>query len=134
MKVILIAIGVLSLMAATIPAAIWVTHTQTARLGNAEARCSGGQHNVHGVTIQNGQPMPARTKARRCDILTVTNQDPRLRLIAFGPHERHISYDGISEKLLAQGQSLTITLISTGTYTFHDHLDDGAQGSFTVTN
>jgi hypothetical protein len=131
-KIVLIILGSLVLMGATIPLAIWVTHTQTAQLANARARCQVGRHSAHYVVFQNNNVMPDHTVARLCDTLTITNQDNRLRLIAFGPHEHHISYDGISEKLLSQNQSLTVTLVKAGSFTFHDHIDDALHGSFTV--
>jgi len=120
------------LMVATVPAAIWVTHTQTAELANARARCQVGQHSVHYVVFENNKVTPEHTAAKLCDTLTITNKDPRLRLAAFGPHEHHISYDGVSEKVLNQGQNLTVTLIKAGNFTFHDHINDALRGSFTV--
>ena len=131
-KVVLITIGAFLLMVATVPAAIWVTHTQTAELANARARCQVGQHTAHYMAFQNNKVVPVHMTAKLCDTLTITNQDPRLRLAAFGPHAHHISYDGISEKALGQGQSLTITLIKAGNFTFHDHIDDALRGSFAV--
>lgn len=88
----------------------------------------------HKVTIRRGQVEPARIEAKLCDKLTITNTDDQLRLLAFGVHENHQAYDGVIEKVLQKNQSLTVTLNKTGTYRFHDHLDAGAQGSFTVTN
>lgn len=128
----MITAGTLVLMVATVPAAIWVTHSQTAELANARARCQVGQHSAHYVVFENNRVTPEQTAARLCDTLTITNKDNRLRLVAFGPHEHHISYDGISEQLLSRGQSLTVTLIKAGTFTFHDHIDDSLRGSFTV--
>lgn len=121
-------------VAATIPLAIWITHTQSAELGNAQARCAGKPGPVHTVMIQAGKVMPPHIEAKLCDRLRITNLDPQVRLLAFGKHESHVSYDGISEKLLDQGQSLQVTLGSRGTYLFHDHEDDNARGSFTVTD
>ena len=132
LKVVLITAGTLVLMVATVPAAIWVTHTQTAELANARARCQVGQHTAHHVVFRDNMVLPEHTTARLCDTLTITNEDPQLRLAAFGPHARHISYDGISERALRQGQSLTVTLIKAGNFTFHDHINDLLRGSFTV--
>jgi hypothetical protein len=119
-------------MVVTIPAAIWVTHTQGAELGNERARCNKGIHATHKVVIQDGQVIPAHTVADKCDTLTIVNLDSQDRLMAFGRHESHISYDGISEKDLSHGQNLTVTLIRSGDYLFHDHLDDSVRGDFTV--
>ena len=87
---------------------------------------------AHVVIIQNNSANPQHTSATLCDTLTITNSDNRERLIAFGPHDDHQPYDGITEKVLDKGQDLTITLNQAGTYHFHDHIGDVAQGDFTV--
>lgn len=84
------------------------------------------------VTIKNSQLSINDIHARRCDKLTVVNDDNTLRLMAFGRHDHHQSYDGVTEKVLAQNQSFTVTLDQTGSFTFHDHLHDEVQGTFTV--
>jgi uncharacterized membrane protein YukC len=53
--------------------------------------------------------------------------------VAFGLHEHHVPYDGTTEKILIQGQSLTVTLVQAGNFRFHDHWHDQIQGTFTVT-
>jgi plastocyanin len=88
----------------------------------------------HTVTIQNNTMDPAHTDAALCDTLTITNNDDSLRLIAFGEHDSHIAYDGVSEKTLKKGESFTITLNKPGTVIFHDHNQDEVEGDFTVTN
>lgn len=92
------------------------------------------RHVNHQVKIQYSVIMPIHTQARLCDSLTITNRDDRLRLIAFGPHDHHAAYDGVTEKTLGLDQSLTITLNQLGTYSFHDHIADQLVGSFTVSN
>jgi hypothetical protein len=87
---------------------------------------------TYNVIAKNGAFTPQHTEARFCDELTITNLDQQQRLIAFGPHENHVAYDGVSERLLAQRQSLTLTLVQSGSFLFHDHLDDSVIGSFTV--
>jgi hypothetical protein len=74
------------------------------------------------------------TTAKLCDRLTITNQDPVNRLMAFGIHDRHITYDGITTQQLRSNQSFSVTLVQPGNYIFHDHLDDDVEASFTVTN
>lgn len=93
--------------------------------------CSSHHVALH-VTIRNGAATPDMTTGNLCDTLTITNQDPIDREIAFGPHEDHVPYDGIAERLLEQGQSLTVTLNQVGTFHFHDHIHDEVQGYFTV--
>ena len=86
----------------------------------------------HLITLQDDQMLPKHTEAKLCDTLTVVNRDPRVRLMAFGVHSRHIHYDGVSEKELETEQSFSVTLNQTGTYKVHDHLQDEVQGNFTV--
>ena len=86
----------------------------------------------HLVLIANNQVQPRYTAARVCDTLTIKNTDPVIRLVAFGEHDHHTPYDGTTEKVLGQNQSLTVTLDQKGNYEFHDHLDDAVQGTFTV--
>lgn len=84
------------------------------------------------VTLHNNEANPNNTDAKLCDKLTITNQDTKLRLVAFGEHDEHRSYDGISEKFLDRGEGLQITLNRPGTFNFHDHLDESVAGKFTV--
>ena len=94
--------------------------------------CS-GQHTGHQVEIKANAMVPDQINGKLCDTLTITNNDISDRLVAFGPHDAHAPYDGVTEMLLKPGQAFTITFIKLGTYHFHDHLDDIAQGDFTVT-
>ncbi len=96
------------------------------------ANCKGSNHPAQHVTIANNFVQPALTQAKLCDTLTITNSDDTQRLMAFGPHDHHIEYDGTSEKLLAKGQSLTVTLNKAGTFIFHDHLEQQVLGQFIV--
>ncbi|HLZ14361.1 MAG TPA: hypothetical protein VKQ34_00025 [Candidatus Saccharimonadales bacterium] len=91
-----------------------------------------GTHGAHTVLIQHNVMTPVHTSAHHCDKLTITNMDATDRLVAFGPHEHHVAYDGVTDQLLLQGQSLTITLNQIGTFNFHDHLHDEVAGDFTV--
>ena len=124
--------GALVLMAATIPAAIWITNTQSAKLGNGRARCARGPHPSRTMTIRADRFVPDKLTANKCDVLIIVNLDDRTRLIAFGPHEDHISYDGVSERVIGRNQSLTVTLVTPGTFIVHDHADPAVRGTFTV--
>ncbi|HET9174355.1 MAG TPA: hypothetical protein VFN56_03675 [Candidatus Saccharimonadales bacterium] len=86
----------------------------------------------HIVVFEHNAVHPTHTVAQLCDTLTITNLDNTLRLIAFGPHEHHEQYDGVTEQVLDKGNSLTVTLNQAGNYTFHDHLNDSLVGSFSV--
>lgn len=87
----------------------------------------------HQVIIEHDKMTPDHVTAPLCDRLTITNKDDTNRLMAFGPHEHHVAYDGVTERLLGPGQSLTVTFNQAGTFGFHDHLHDEVRGTFTVT-
>ncbi len=91
-----------------------------------------GQHLNHQITIKNGQVSPLHTDAGKCDTLTFINEDDQIRDIAFGEHPQHESYAGESELTVRKGQGKTITLSQSGTYKFHDHLQESTAGDFTV--
>jgi hypothetical protein len=86
----------------------------------------------HKVVIKDGAVSPKNTIAHRCETLTVTNLDTAQRIMAFGQHDHHIMYDGITEQPLIKNQSLTVTLLQTGDFKFHDHANDTVQGTFSV--
>ena len=132
-KVILISVGAFILLVGTIPLAIWVTHTQSAQAGNELARCSSTMQPVHMVVIKVDKAVPDHVSALQCDSIEFVNESGGIKLLAFGPHEHHVSYDGVSEWALGPGQSFRIKLVQVGTVHFHDHISDSDQGSFTVT-
>jgi hypothetical protein len=87
----------------------------------------------HPIVVAHGQASPSHVEAHLCDTLSVTNQDSVAHLMAFGPHDAHTTYDGITEKSLAKGKSFMVTLIQAGSFRLHDHLHDEIQVTFTVT-
>lgn len=86
----------------------------------------------HFVTIKDNKMEPQVTQANLCDKLTITNQDDKLRRVAFGEHEEHIAYNGTVEKILRKGQSFSVTLNEAGNYNFHDHLQEEVQAEFSI--
>ncbi len=88
---------------------------------------------THQVEFKGDYASPEITNGHMCDKITFTNKDHETREIAFGPHENHQAYDGVTEKILNYNQSFTITLNKIGTYDFHDHIHDNAIGNFIVT-
>jgi len=84
------------------------------------------------IIIANNTPSQPDVTAQLCDTLTIVNQDTVTREIAFGPHDHHTPYDGITERVLKRGESFTVTLNKAGTYHWHDHIHDEVQGDFTV--
>jgi hypothetical protein len=88
----------------------------------------------HKVVVQNGVVSPKNTVAHKCETLTIANLDAARRIMAFGQHDHHVTYDGIEEEPLIKNQSLTVTLLQTGDFRFHDHANDEVQGTFSVAN
>lgn len=93
--------------------------------------CAPRQTN-HIVTIENNVMSQDHVAALRCDTLTIKNLDADTRLMAFGVHEKHVTYDGISEQEIGQNQSFTVTLIQKGDFKVHDHHNDDVKTTFTV--
>jgi hypothetical protein len=101
--------------------------------GTAASACKGnGKPTHYTITIRDGKASKTSLNAKKCDTLTITNDDSETREIAFGPHDHHIAYDGVRDRIVHQSESLTVTLIKTGTYHWHDHLHDELEGNFTV--
>lgn len=87
----------------------------------------------HVVTIQHDTMSPTHIDGKLCDTLQIKNLDNVSRAIAFGDHDHHVPYDGVTERVLDKNESFTITLNQTGAYHFHDHFHDEVTGTFTVT-
>ena len=87
---------------------------------------------MHHVYIKQNVATPMATSAQLCDQLTIQNNDNVERLLSFGQHDHHVRYDGRTSETLKPGQALTITLVKTGTFRFHDHYDDAVYGTFTI--
>src|SRR4051812_14399468 len=75
------------------------------------SRCHSQEYQA---VIEHDQIQPATVTAQVCDQLTITNRDHKTRLIAFGLHQHHQSYDGITERLLLPSESFTIELNQVG--------------------
>jgi hypothetical protein len=63
-----------------------------------------GPVTTYKVTIQNGKASQSHVRAQLCDVLTITNKDDVARELAFGVHDKHTVYDGISERLVSKGR------------------------------
>src|SRR6476660_9683287 len=74
----------------------------------------------HTIQITDSKPSDADVRATVCDTLTFLNDDKNVREIGFGVHDKHMEYDGISEKILSKGKKFTVSLNQTGTYHWHD--------------
>lgn len=86
----------------------------------------------HQAVIKDNKITPEHTDAQKCDTLTIKNLDDADRLMAFGVHDKHVSYGGVEEREVRSGQSFTITLTQRGSYIFHDHMDEDVAGTFQV--
>lgn len=126
----LIALVLVIGVVAGVSGSLLLQHSGKAAAG-ACAQANGSES--HNVMIMNSKPEPDHVTGKLCDSLTITNMDNIAREIAFGPHEDHVPYDGVAEKVLNPGQSLTVTLNQAGNFHFHDHLNDAVQGYFTIT-
>lgn len=129
-KSVLLILGLVVLAAAVFIVIFTSLGRADQKTANASICTHSGAH--HTVVIRNNAVLPEHTSGKLCDTLTITNQDAKIRLIAFGQHDHHTPYDGTTEKVLDKGQSLSITLDQPGNFLFHDHLDDSVQGTFTV--
>lgn len=101
---------------------------------SSDSSCSSRSNTAtsHKVVFHDGDVTPEYTTANRCDTLIITNMDSKAREIAFGVKDKHINYAGNGEKVLNEGKSMTITLTETGTYHFHDHLDETVGGEIII--
>jgi len=104
------------------------------QVGGAHTGACVGDSSMHMVEIKNGVVTPAHTEAKLCDSIMFMNEDSDVtRFIAFGPHENHEVYGGVTGLTLDSHQeNQTLTLNQAGTHTFHDHLHDEVTGDFTV--
>lgn len=94
---------------------------------------STGMQVAHKITIRNGKVSGDHVTAKLCDTLQITNEDSMSREIAFGLHEHHEPYDGVTERVLGRGGSFTVTLNQAGSFRWHDHIHDEVQGFLMVT-
>lgn len=131
MKIGLWTLAAVVLVVGTIFGAIWVSHIESNKVAADYPKCV-GKHAVHTVVIKDNKAVPLHTNAQRCDTLTITNLDNADREMAFGPHEHHVAYDGVTERYLSYKGTFSVTLIQPGNFRFHDHIGDIVQGTFTV--
>lgn len=99
----------------------------------ATSSCASGTQVTHQVVFKDSHVSPEFTDGKLCDKITITNQDNVTREVAFGAHDKHGSYDGVTEKFLNQNQSFTLSFNKVGMFHFHDHIHDEVMGYFNVT-
>jgi plastocyanin len=122
----------LSIATVVLAAGIIGIATAVQQKSDDDANCTNSHGHHYEVVIQDSTVRPNQVSGQLCDTITFTNKDNEIRELAFGAHEDHVPYDGITERALRQDQSLTITLNKLGTYHFHDHDHDEISGDFTV--
>lgn len=106
-----------------------------AKPGQADTgACQGKPYQTHTLIIEADKPSAGHIDARRCDVLTITNRDERLRNMSFGVHNQHQAYNGVTQKILAKDQSFSITLTETGSFIVHDHQQETVGSTFIVLN
>lgn len=133
MKKVFIALPFIAIVAIISASTFWIgKNAAKSKSQRAEIVDCQNKGEFHAVEIKNNQAIPALTKAKLCDKLTIVNKDDKLRLMAFGNHNAHIKYNGITEKTLKKDESLSVTLNQAGTYIFHDHLQEEVGGQFIV--
>lgn len=124
--------AVLVLSAITVFVTLKLANRQTSKAILTDKDCLDKAHTDYIISIENDQMDPKSISASQCDTLTVINKDETNRLIAFGPHDSHTPYDGVSEQVLLKNQSLQITLVQAGNFIVHDHAHQDVQSTFTV--
>jgi plastocyanin len=75
---------------------------------------------------------PATITAKRCDTVQFKNSTAKDIIVAFGPHEQHIAYPGLSDSLLRPGSSTSVLVSVPGNYPVHDHIGDVLTGTLIV--
>lgn len=132
-KVVLTVFMGFAVITGVISGAIWVSNIDNRKAAAQFPLCT-GSHAVHRVVIRNDKVVPAHTDAKRCDTLVITNMDDKPRVIAFGVHDRHVAYDGVTERYLSYKGTFQVKLIQPGkNFLFHDHEQDEVQGTFSIT-
>jgi plastocyanin len=135
-KDILILLAVLILIIGVVSSTVYFSNKYIKGLNNKQktSGCEAQSSTKYNLDIKNNVFTQDKVTAKLCDSITITNYDDRSRLIAFGDHDEHKTYNGIEEETLTQNQSFTITLDETGEFTIHDHNQDSVEATFRVTN
>jgi hypothetical protein len=84
------------------------------------------------VVIEDGIVRSGHIEAKRCDTLTLKNNDKLDRKFIFTSQDSAVSYGGLDEVVVKHGKAKIITLNETGEFSFRDSSDHGTMGSFSV--
>lgn len=110
-------------------------HEQTSSYAAQSAAtevCSGQPVHTYRLTFNSRTITPAHITAKRCDELTIINNNDDVVVAALGPHEHHIHYPGFTETPLSHGQTYSFRLSETGSFPLHDHDNDSLRASLIV--
>lgn len=100
----------------------------------SDEQCAKVNGTDYTITIENNVARPGHVDGKQCDTLTVLNKDSNIRKMAFGKHDKHTPYNGVSQTTLLEDQSFKVYLNQLGTgYIIHDHDDQKVRATFSVT-
>lgn len=110
-------------------------HTGIVKLPAARAQdCSAvvSSRNIE-IIMDNSTFTPNDITATVCDKLVFVNREEVLHEPATGPHPTHTSYPGFDSKQpLQKDEQYDFVLNRTGSYSFHDHLNDQMRGKIKI--
>lgn len=100
--------------------------------GKSTGACQGNNAN-HTVIIKDARITEQTIEARRCDTLTIVNEDGTNREFMFSTNGLAASYGGVYDVAVRADRYKVITLNELGTFNFYDSTDNGIAGTFIVT-
>lgn len=86
------------------------------------------------ITFTNDGFEPRDINVKKGTIVTITNNASRNVQFSSNDHPAHRENTEMNLKSLSPGESDSYTATETGTWGFHDHLDESKTGTVTVTN
>lgn len=104
-----------------------------AQIGGSDTGACGELRQNYIVLVGTGRVTPAQVQAKRCDTLTFINESQLTRELVFGAHPVHATYGGHEAITVDASRPESIVLNQAGSYTYHDHNNPQAVGSFVVT-
>jgi plastocyanin len=100
---------------------------------NTEAACNATNATIHEIRIADGKAEPQTIETELCDKLRFISDDNEHHVMTFGGHSHHSSYPGFKEESQDEiGDFQEITLSLSGTFYFHDHLNQNLNGYVTI--
>lgn len=84
------------------------------------------------ITYTNDGFSPASLTVKSGTVVTVKNESSRPLQFSSDPHPEHTNNSELNESVTSPGKSTTFTAKRTGTYGYHNHLDETHTGSLVV--